>query len=123
MQEYLWGDAMELRTKFDVTGHVGEDLVKVGDGGGEVRLNWRAVGAAKEEGARVAKDTVHVANQLVRCPHPRCGAEVSELGRGIAEGLLCPVGEGGQKVLEKDSLFIHLRVPLRREDSCARRRL
>ena len=35
------------------------------------------------------------------------GAEVRELRRGIAEGLLCAVGERGEKVFEKDSLFIH----------------
>ena len=35
LQEDLGGDAVKLSAEFDVTGHVGEDLVEVLDGGGK----------------------------------------------------------------------------------------
>jgi hypothetical protein len=37
LEEDLGRDAVELATAFDVFGYVGEDLVEVRDGGGEVR--------------------------------------------------------------------------------------
>ncbi len=36
----------------------------------------------------------------------RCGTEVCELGRCVAEGLLRAVSERSQEVLEEDSLFV-----------------
>jgi hypothetical protein len=41
-------------------------------------------------------------------PDLRCGAEVGELGRGVAEGFLGSVSEGCEEVFEKDSLFVHV---------------
>ena len=58
----------------------------------------RLVGAAEEVGARVAEDAVHVADEFVRRADLGCGAEVGEFGRGVAEGFLCSVGEGGEEV-------------------------
>ena len=107
LEQDFWRDVVKLGAAFDVAGYVGEDLVKVGDGGGELRQHWRAVGAAEEEGARVAEDAVHVADEFVRGTDVWAGAEVGELGRSIAEGFLGSVGESGEEVLEESSLFVH----------------
>ena len=107
LEEDFGGDAVELCAAIDVVSYVGEYLVEVRDGGGEIREGRRLVGAAEEVGAGVAEDAVHVADKFVRGANLRCGAEVGEFGRGAAERFLRPVGEGGEEVLEEGSLFVH----------------
>jgi hypothetical protein len=107
LEEDFGGDAAEWSAELNVACNVGEDLVEVRDGGGEIRQDRRLVGAAEEVGARVAEDAVHVAYEFVRRADLRGGAELGELGRGIAEGFLRPVGEGGEEVLQEGSLFVH----------------
>ena len=99
LEEDFGGDAVELCASIDVVSYVGEYLVEMRDGGGEIREDWRLVGAAEEVCAGVAEDAVHVADEFVRGANLRRGAEVGELGRGAAEGFLRPVGEGGEEVL------------------------
>ena len=48
LEEDLGGDAVEIGVDIDVAGYVGEDLVEVRDGGGEVGECRRLVGAAEE---------------------------------------------------------------------------
>jgi hypothetical protein len=107
LQEDFGGDAVEFGAEIDVVSYVGEDLVEVRYGGREVRQSRGLVGAAEEVGARVTQDAVHVADELVWSADLRGGTEVGELGRGAAEGFLRAVGEGCEKVLEEDSLFVH----------------
>ena len=60
LEQNLWCDVVKLGAAFEVVGYVGEDFVEVGDGGGELCKDGRAVGAAEEVGAGVAEDAVHV---------------------------------------------------------------
>ena len=110
-------------SEFDVMGDVGEDFVEVLDGGGEFRKFGRAVGASKEERAGIAEDAVHVADEFVGRADLGRGAEVSELGRGVAKGFLGAVGEGGEKVFEKGSFFVHGALDLFVNESSCRRGL
>jgi hypothetical protein len=67
-------------------------------------------GAAEKERAGVAEHAVHVTNEFVRCADLLSCTEVREFGRGVAKGFLCFVSEGGQEMLEQDSLFLHASV-------------
>jgi hypothetical protein len=49
-----------------------------------------------------------VADKFVRGANLGSGAEIGELRRGVAKSFLSAVGEGGEKVLEKGSFFVHV---------------
>ena len=62
LKKDLGSDFAEFGAEFEVMSEVGEDFVKVLDGGGELGKDGRTVGATQEERAGVAEHAVHMAD-------------------------------------------------------------
>ena len=105
LQKNLRCDVVEFGIFFEEAGDIGEDFVEVLDCAGEFWEYGRAIGAAKEEGAGVAEDAVHVANEFMWSTNLRGGAEVGEFGRSVAESFLSAIGQGRKKVLKEEIVF------------------
>ncbi len=65
----------------------------------------RTVRTAAKDGTRVSEDARHMPDQFLRGPDPVTGLEVGEVVGCVAEGLLGPIGQGGQEVAQDHTLL------------------
>lgn len=100
MQELLVADLCGQGMVREVITQILESFVKAGYFVRKVIQPRRREISAMQHGARVSNYSGHVPDQLVGCASVQTRAEFTEFGGCAAQGLLGPVGQSREEVLQ-----------------------
>ena len=107
LKQALRGGPLQRSSSLQLSCQVFKHFMKPIDFSLERRQRIGPILATDEEGSCITQHAGHMTNELSRRPNSFSSTEGTKTGWRVSEGLLCAIGQRGQKMSEKTSLVIH----------------